>query len=105
MGSAYKIFAKVLSSRLRIVVDKGVGPSQHAFIHGRQILDASLIANGCIDSYLRTNQSGVLCSLILRKFMTMFLGISFWQILRKWAFLASGGVGFSFASLPFGFRF
>ena len=49
VGSVYKILAKVLASRLRNLVGKVVGHSQHAFIPGRQILDAALIANECID--------------------------------------------------------
>ena len=35
VGSVYKILAKVLAYRLRTIVDQVVGPSQHAFIHGR----------------------------------------------------------------------
>jgi len=34
-GSVYKILAKFLASRLRKVVGKVVGHSQHAFISGR----------------------------------------------------------------------
>jgi len=58
VGSVYKLLAKVLASRLR-----DVGPSQHAFIHGCHIMDASLISNECIDYYLRTNHSGIRCKL------------------------------------------
>jgi len=67
VGSVHKILAKILLSRLRAVIDKVVGPSQHAFVHVCQILDASLLANECIDYYLRTNQSGVLCKLDMEK--------------------------------------
>ena len=35
VGSVYKILAKVLASKLRIVIGKVVGPYQHAFIAGR----------------------------------------------------------------------
>ena len=62
VGSVYKILAKVLASRLRSVVDKVVSPNQYAFVHSRQILDASLI-----DYYLKTNQAGVLCKLDIEK--------------------------------------
>jgi len=39
----------------------------HAVIHGRQILNASLIANECIVYNLRTNQLGVICKLDIEK--------------------------------------
>lgn len=61
VGSAYKFLAKVLASRMRKVVGKVVSPSQHVFIHGHQIfghqiLVTALIANECIDFYLKWNQ-------------------------------------------------
>lgn len=58
---AYKFLAKVLTLRMRKVVGKVVSPSQHVFIHGNQIfghqiLLTALIANVCIDFYLKWNQ-------------------------------------------------
>ncbi|RVW71573.1 putative ribonuclease H protein [Vitis vinifera] len=41
----YKLLAKVLANRLKKVIGKVVSSDQNAFIKGRQILDASLIAN------------------------------------------------------------
>ncbi|RVX18962.1 putative ribonuclease H protein [Vitis vinifera] len=45
LGGLYKLLAKVLANRLKKVIGKVVSPNQNAFIKGRQILDASLIAN------------------------------------------------------------
>ncbi|RVX07712.1 LINE-1 reverse transcriptase-like [Vitis vinifera] len=45
LGGLYKLMAKVLANRLKMVLDKVVSADQNAFVRGRQILDASLIAN------------------------------------------------------------
>ena len=63
LRSLYKILAKVLANRLRRVLDKVISPSQNAFVEGRQILDAALIANEAVDSMLRRNDGGVVCKL------------------------------------------
>ncbi|WKA01615.1 hypothetical protein VitviT2T_019886 [Vitis vinifera] len=67
VGRLYKLLAKVLANRLKKVVGKVVSSTQNAFVEGRQILDAALIANEAIDSLLKRNESGVLCKLDLEK--------------------------------------
>ncbi|RVW89949.1 Transposon TX1 uncharacterized 149 kDa protein [Vitis vinifera] len=58
VGGLYKILAKVLANRLKKVVSKVMSSSQNAFVEGRQILDASLIANKAIDSLLKGDEAG-----------------------------------------------
>ncbi|RVW87760.1 Transposon TX1 uncharacterized 149 kDa protein [Vitis vinifera] len=67
VGGLYKILAKVLANRLKKVVGKVVSSAQNAFVEGRQILDAALIANEAIDSMLKGDEAGVLCKLDLEK--------------------------------------
>ena len=44
-----------------------MGPSQHAFIPRHQSSDAALIANECIDSYIKYRNPGILCELDIEK--------------------------------------
>ena len=67
IGGLYKILAKVLANKLRRVLDKVISPSQNAFMEGRRILDAALIANEAMDSMLRRNDGGVVCKLDIEK--------------------------------------
>ena len=41
--------------------------SQNAFVEGKQIMDAALIANEVVDSTLKDNVGGVLCKLDIEK--------------------------------------
>ena len=54
---------KLLANRLKKVVSN----SQSAFVKGRQILNASLIANEAIDSVQKGNDGGILCKLDIKK--------------------------------------
>ena len=67
MDSLYKWLAKVLANGLKKVVGKVNSKAQNVFVEGRQILDASLIANEVIDSILKKNCCGILCKLDIEK--------------------------------------
>ena len=57
----------MLTNRLKEVLDKVVSADQNAFVKGRQILDASLIANEVIDYWLKRKEKWLICKLDVEK--------------------------------------
>ena len=79
LGGLYKLLAKVLANRLKKVIGRVVSPDQNAFVKGRQILDASLIANEVIDDWQKNGEKGLICKLDIEK---AYDSIN-WQFLMK----------------------
>ena len=67
VGSLYKLIAKVLANRLKKVMHNLINEDQNAIFKGRQIMDASLLANEVIDIMLKRKERGVLCKLDIEK--------------------------------------
>ncbi|RVW12426.1 LINE-1 reverse transcriptase-like [Vitis vinifera] len=86
LGGVYKLLAKVLSNRIKGVLDKVVSPDQNAFVKGRQILDASLIANEVIDYWLKRKEKGVICKLDIEKAYDSINWNFLMKVMRKMGF-------------------
>ncbi|RVW72725.1 Glycerol-3-phosphate acyltransferase, chloroplastic [Vitis vinifera] len=111
VGGLYKLLAKVLANRLKKVVSKVVSPTQNAFVEGRQILNAALIANEAIDSLLKRDETSVLCKLDLEKaydhinwdfLLTMMQKMGFGEKWAGWIRLKSGTLPSTYLGLPLG---
>lgn len=67
VGYIYKLIAKVLTRRLFKVFGEVIGEYQHAFVGGRQILDAMMAANETVDDLLVDKKDGFVCKLDMEK--------------------------------------
>ena len=63
----YKLLAKVLANRFRMVLGGLISESQNAFVGGRQMVDLVLIANECLDSCVRSGCPDIICKLDIEK--------------------------------------
>ena len=63
----YKWLAKVLTNRLKGVLDKVIFKAQNAFVEGRQIMDVVLIVNEAINSIFKSNEGAIMCKLDIEK--------------------------------------
>ena len=86
VGGLYKILTKVLANIIKRVMSLIISQAQNAFVEGRQILDAVLIANETVDSILRKKESGLLCKLDIEKAYDHISWDFLFQIMEKMGF-------------------
>ncbi|XP_028112697.1 uncharacterized protein LOC114310805 [Camellia sinensis] len=93
IGSLYKILAKVLTSRLKLMVPRVIGEAQSAFLGGRNIMDGVLIANEVVAWWKNNRAKGLILKLDFKKvfdsvnwecLMSMLTVFGFGAQWRKW---------------------
>ena len=90
VGGLYKWLAKVLANRLKGCMSQVILKAQNAFVEGRQILDAVLVANEVIDSVVRGNSSAIMCKLDLEKAYDHVNWSFLIYVLTKWVLVRGG---------------
>ncbi|WJZ90121.1 hypothetical protein VitviT2T_009290 [Vitis vinifera] len=76
----------VLANRLKKVIGKVVSLDQNAFVMGRRILDASLIANEVIDAWQKREEKGLICKLDIEKAYDSLNWQFFMKVMKKMGF-------------------
>ena len=100
----YKIIAKVLVNRLKVILEKIVFESQNTFVNGHQILDSVLIANESLDSRLKSDCPRVLCKLDIEKAYDHVNWNFLMYMLRGVVLVPNGASGFILVSLQSSFQ-
>jgi len=67
VGCLYNILTKVLSRRIKKVIEKVIDGSQSAFLSSRGLLDSVLVVNEVMDDLKRRRKSGVIVKLDFEK--------------------------------------
>ncbi|XP_068477142.1 uncharacterized protein [Phaseolus vulgaris] len=67
VGCQYKILTKVLSNRIKKVIEKVIDGSQSAFLSNRGLLDSVLVVNEVVDDLKRRKKRGVIVKLDFEK--------------------------------------
>ena len=93
ISSLYKIFAKVLTSRLKSVIGKVISDNQSAFVGGRQITDGILMAWEVIDELEKKKTSGFVLKLDFEKAYD-YVNWEFYCLVKKeWDLGRNGVIG------------
>jgi len=86
VGCLYKILAKVLANRLRLVIGKVISETQSAFVKDRQILDGVLIAIEVVDEARKMKKELLLFKVDFEKAYDSVDWTYLDEVMRKMAF-------------------
>lgn len=86
VGSVYKILAKTLACRMKVILLEIISPNQSAFLEGRQSIDDVLVTNECMEEIIRKGDLGILCKLDLEKAYDRVNWTFLYYMLRKMGF-------------------
>lgn len=67
VGCIYTLIAKVLARKFPKVLGEVISESQHAFVGGRQILNAVMAANETVKDLVAKGNKGLICKLDMEK--------------------------------------
>lgn len=67
VGCIHKFLSKVLAKQLSAILGQIISCCQHAFVGGRQITVAILIANEVVDDIINNKRDDVICKLDMEK--------------------------------------
>ena len=85
-NSIYLIIAKVLTNRLREVMDSLISPLQSAFIPGRQMIDSIVTAEEIVAAWRRSSTSSFLWKVDFAKAYDSIDWRYLWNVLRRRGF-------------------
>jgi hypothetical protein len=73
LNCIFKVFNKVLTNRLALLMNILTSPNQTTFIKGRYILESVVSAHKTIHSIIKKGQKGPFLSLIMKKLSTKLI--------------------------------
>jgi hypothetical protein len=86
LNVSFKIFTKVMANRLSLVASKVIGPSQSAFLPGRNILEGVVVLYETLHELRRKKQKGVILKLDFEKACDKINWVFLQQVLRMKGF-------------------
>lgn len=93
MGCVYKVISKVLSKRMKVILEGIIDERQCAFVGGRNMLDGVLIANEVVDDAKRRKNGCLFFKMDFRKAYDSVRREFLYYIMRRWRFLRHGYLG------------